>query len=213
LEKQNLTLDLIKTTPNRPSEPQIESIKTMITNTTNNNGTSTGITIITTTNSQSKINDTIDSKLIMSPGHPILLAHELELLRQHSNADLTNEADPLAALVIEGGSKRNALLKWCQNKTYGYKKIDITNFSSSWNDGLAFCALIHTYLPEKIPYDQLDNKNKRRNFSLAFEVAESVGINSTLNINEMISQERPDWNCIMAYVTSIYRHFEKSTRV
>lgn len=32
--------------------------------------------------------------------------------------------DPLAALVNRyggGGSKRNALLKWCQQKTQGYK--------------------------------------------------------------------------------------------
>ncbi|KAA8578916.1 hypothetical protein FQN60_017522, partial [Etheostoma spectabile] len=49
--------------------------------------------------------------------------------------------DPLSALAREyGGSKRNALLKWCQKKTEGYQNIDITNFSSSWNDGLAFCA-------------------------------------------------------------------------
>ena len=88
--------------------------------------------------------------------------------------------DPLADLVTGGGSKRNALLKWCQSKTSGYKNIDITNFSSSWNDGLAFCALLHTYLPDKIPYDKLDCKDKKRNFALAFHAAESVGIVSTL---------------------------------
>lgn len=88
--------------------------------------------------------------------------------------------DPLAELVTGGGSKRNALLKWCQNKTAGYSNIDITNFSSSWNDGLAFCALIHTYLPDKIPFDKLDSKDKRRNFQLAFDAAESVGVKTDL---------------------------------
>ncbi|KAK8758897.1 hypothetical protein V5799_003473 [Amblyomma americanum] len=124
-------------------------------------------------------------------------------------SDLSFEKkDPLASLVKGGGSKRNALLKWCQNKTMGYKGIDITNFSSSWNDGLAFCALLHTYLGDKIPYDQLDSKDKRRNFSIAFEAAESAGIPSTLNVNELICLERPDWQSIMTYVTSIYKHFE-----
>lgn len=28
------------------------------------------------------------------------------------------------------------------------------------------------------------------------------------NINDLISQERPDWQSIMSYVTSIYKHFE-----
>lgn len=79
-----------------------------------------------------------------------------------------------------GGSKRNALLKWCQNKTLGYRNIDITNFSSSWNDGLAFCALLHSYLPDRVPYDTLTPNEKRRNFSIAFSAAESVGIPTAL---------------------------------
>lgn len=117
--------------------------------------------------------------------------------------------DPLAALAREyGGSKRNALLKWCQKKTEGYQNIDVTNFSSSWNDGLAFCALLHTYLPAHIPYQELSNQDKRRNFTLAFQAAESVGIKSTLDINEMVRTERPDWQCLMTYVTSIYKYFE-----
>ncbi|XP_039177000.1 cytospin-A isoform X2 [Crotalus tigris] len=69
--------------------------------------------------------------------------------------------DPLSALAREyGGSKRNALLKWCQKKTEGYENIDITNFSSSWNDGLAFCAVLHTYLPAHIPYQELNSQDK-----------------------------------------------------
>ncbi|XP_078523885.1 cytospin-A [Lissotriton helveticus] len=117
--------------------------------------------------------------------------------------------DPLSALAREyGGSKRNALLKWCQKKTEGYQNIDITNFSSSWNDGLAFCALLHTYLPAHIPYQELTSQDKRRNFTLAFQAAESVGIKSTLDLNEMVRTERPDWQCLMTYVTAIYKYFE-----
>uniref|UniRef100_A0A672L2W3 Cytospin-A n=1 Tax=Sinocyclocheilus grahami TaxID=75366 RepID=A0A672L2W3_SINGR len=117
--------------------------------------------------------------------------------------------DPLSALAREyGGSKRNALLRWCQKKTEGYQNIDITNFSSSWNDGLAFCAILHTYLPAHIPYHQLSNQDKRRNFTLAFQAAESVGIKSTLDIGEMVHTERSDWQSVMIYVTAIYKYFE-----
>ena len=35
-----------------------------------------------------------------------------------------------------------------------------------------------------------------------------VGIVPILNINDMVSIERPDWQQVMAYVTSIYKHFE-----
>jgi len=116
--------------------------------------------------------------------------------------------DPLSALVKNGGSKRNALLKWCQSKTAGYVDVDITNFSSSWNDGMAFCALLHTYIPDKVPYSTLKQAEKRRNFTLAFTAAESVGIATSLNLTEMVSIERPDWQQIMTYVTNIYKYFE-----
>lgn len=80
------------------------------------------------------------------------------------------------------------MLKWCQKKTEGYQNIDITNFSSSWNDGLAFCALLHTYLPAHIPYQELNSQDK--------------------DINEMVRTERPDWQNVMLYVTAIYKYFE-----
>ncbi|KAH3883339.1 hypothetical protein DPMN_007294 [Dreissena polymorpha] len=117
--------------------------------------------------------------------------------------------DPLSRLAKSfKGSRRNALLKWCQQKTITYSNVDITNFSSSWNDGLAFCALIHSYLPERIPYGELNSEDKRRNFTLAFNAADSVGISSTLNINDMVAMERPDWQAVFNYVTAIYKHFE-----
>ncbi|GLH01672.1 Cytospin-A, partial [Gryllus bimaculatus] len=131
-----------------------------------------------------------------------------DFTRRSSYSDLSERKDPLWLLVRNGGSKRNALLKWCQHKTVGYRNIDITNFSSSWNDGLALCALLHSYLPDRVPYDTLSPSEKRRNFTIAFAAAESVGIPTTLNVSDMIQLERPDWNQVMAYVTAIYRHFE-----
>ena len=53
-----------------------------------------------------------------------------------------------------------------------FQNINVTNFSSSWSDGLAFCALIHYYYPEAFDYDKLEAKNRRYNFELAFKTAE-----------------------------------------
>ncbi|XP_033969200.1 cytospin-B isoform X1 [Trematomus bernacchii] len=117
--------------------------------------------------------------------------------------------DPLAALAREyGGSKRNALLKWCQKKTEGYPNIDVTNFSSSWSDGLAFCALLHTYLPAHIPYQDLISQDKVRNLTLAFQAAESIGIKPSLDMEELVRTDRPDWQSVMQYVSQIYKYFE-----
>ncbi|XP_041439265.1 cytospin-B-like isoform X2 [Xenopus laevis] len=136
-----------------------------------------------------------------SPSGPDSWSHQSKLSVERK--------DPLAALAREyGGSKRNALLKWCQKKTEGYSNIDITNFSSSWSDGLAFCALLHTYLPAHIPYLELNGQDKKRNLMLAFQAAESVGIKTSLELNEMMFTDRPDWQCVMHYVAQIYKYFE-----
>ncbi|XP_043289657.1 cytospin-A isoform X2 [Venturia canescens] len=175
--------------------------------TTNNNKTQT-------TNNRKTLSDTKSSGPVggMSPGELLdsaaLNAKAIDFVQRNSITDLSERKDPLYGLVKNGGSKRNALLKWCQNKTLGYRNIDITNFSSSWNDGLALCAILHSYLPDKVPYDSLTPSEKRRNFSIAFSAAESVGIPTTLNIGEMCQLERPDWQQVMTYVTSIYKHFE-----
>ncbi|XP_056250156.1 cytospin-A [Seriola aureovittata] len=107
-----------------------------------------------------------------------------------------------------GGSKRNSLLRWCQIRTQGYKNIDITNFSSSWADGLAFCAVYHTYLPSHIPYSTLTPENKKENLSLAFKTGETVGISQTLTVEEMLRVGGPDWQRVLSYVENVYRHFE-----
>ncbi|KAL6105802.1 uncharacterized protein ACO6RY_07249 [Pungitius sinensis] len=107
-----------------------------------------------------------------------------------------------------GGSKRNSLLRWCQSRTHGYENIDITNFSSSWADGLAFCAVYHTYLPSHVPYAALTPEDKRENLSLAFKTGETVGIEQTLTLEEMLRAGGPDWQRVLSYVENIYRHFE-----
>ena len=52
--------------------------------------------------------------------------------------------------------------------------VNIKNFSGSWANGLAFCALIHKYNPTAFNYDELDENNREKNFRLAFETAEYV---------------------------------------
>ena len=155
--------------------------------------------------------DTCGESAVTAPSPPVSILSNKNQPRQQrvfESFGAVSGNDPLSSLVKNGGSKRNALLKWCQSKTAGYVDVDITNFSSSWNDGLAFCSLLHTYMPDKIPYNTLKASEKRRNFTIAFEAAESVGIPTGLNLTEMVSIERPDWQQIMTYVTNIYKHFE-----
>lgn len=180
---------------------------------------SAGTTNLSDNVKMSQLTDKISGKLTgLSPvensvSKPLsILSNKLDhSVRRNSYGQVSavvDKKDPLASLAQGGGSKRNALLKWCQNKTLGYINVDITNFSSSWNDGLALCAILDTYLPEKINYKTLTPINKRENFEVAISAAESVGIPNLLDIGDMITSERPNWQTVYNYVTSIYCHFE-----
>ncbi|XP_073349286.1 uncharacterized protein [Pagrus major] len=125
------------------------------------------------------------------------------------SSDYIKPQDGFSALLRRhGGSRRNSLLRWCQSRTQGYKNIEITNFSSSWEDGLAFCAVYHTYLPTHIQYDNLSPADKKENLDLAFKTGESVGISASLTVEEMLKADGPDWQKVLGYVESIFRHFE-----
>ena len=50
--------------------------------------------------------------------------------------------------------------------------VDIQNFSSSWKDGIAFCALVHRFFPDAFEYSILNPNKPRDNFQLAFSTAE-----------------------------------------
>jgi hypothetical protein len=48
--------------------------------------------------------------------------------------------------------------------------VNIKNFSGSFKNGLAFCALIHKFHPDKFDFDSLDAENREHNVNLAFDI-------------------------------------------
>ncbi|CAL1286176.1 unnamed protein product [Larinioides sclopetarius] len=111
-----------------------------------------------------------------------------------------------------GGVTRSAsdikdmLLKWCKSKTREYENVEITNFSTSWNDGMAFCALIHHFYPDAFDFNTLNPKNRRYNFELAFRISEEqADIAPLLDVEDMVLMKKPDWKCVFTYVQSFYR--------
>lgn len=116
---------------------------------------------------------------------------------------------------VEGGGRNftsgntavNQLQEWCRRRTRYHEGVDIQNFTTSWANGLAMCALLNYFLPEKIPYDTLDPNDKRGNWGLAFKVAGEEGIEPLLELEDVMSVEVPEPKSLITYVHFIYQHF------
>ena len=111
--------------------------------------------------------------------------------------------------AIEGADMQNAkmaLLKWTQAKTKGYANVDVTNFSTSWKNGLAFNALIHAHRSDLIDFPSLGQGDAQANLNNAFTVAEStLGIDKLLDAEDVA--EFPDEKSIMTQLFMYYNHF------
>ncbi|XP_075574602.1 smoothelin [Pelecanus crispus] len=113
--------------------------------------------------------------------------------------------------VPNANSIKQMLLDWCRAKTRGYEHVDIQNFSSSWSDGMAFCALVHNFFPEAFDYSQLTPQNRRHNFEVAFSSAETlVDCVPLVEVEDMmIMGKKPDSKCVFTYVQSLYNHLRR----
>uniref|UniRef100_A0A8C0IRK0 Smoothelin like 2 n=1 Tax=Chelonoidis abingdonii TaxID=106734 RepID=A0A8C0IRK0_CHEAB len=113
--------------------------------------------------------------------------------------------------VASASSIKQILLDWCRSKTIGYKHLDLQNFSSSWSDGMAFCALVHSFFPEAFDYNALDPANRKQNFELAFTMAEKLAhCDRLIEVDDMMVMGRkPDPMCVFTYVQSLYNHLRR----
>ncbi|XP_068887354.1 smoothelin isoform X5 [Aphelocoma coerulescens] len=108
--------------------------------------------------------------------------------------------------VPNASSIKQMLLDWCRAKTRGYEHVDIQNFSSSWSDGMAFCALVHNFFPDAFDYSKLTPQNRRQNFEVAFSSAEKhADCPQLLDVEDMVRMREPDWKCVYTYIQEFYR--------
>ncbi|XP_052334799.1 smoothelin-like isoform X11 [Oncorhynchus keta] len=111
-----------------------------------------------------------------------------------------------SCVVPNANSIKQMLLDWCRAKTRSYQNVDIQNFSSSWSDGMAFCALVHNFFPEAFDYSSLTPANRRHNFEVAFSTAENLAdCPELLDVEDMVRMREPDWKCVYTYLQEFYR--------
>lgn len=114
----------------------------------------------------------------------------------------------------EGMSAKEGLLLWCQRKTACYDEVEVRDFSASWNDGLAFCALLDIHRPDLIDFDSLDKSDHKGNMQLAFDIAsEEIGIPRLLDVEDVADVDKPDDRSLMTYIAYWFHAFSQMEKV
>ncbi|VDM35776.1 unnamed protein product [Hydatigera taeniaeformis] len=113
---------------------------------------------------------------------------------------------------------KNALLRWCQLKTASYPQINIINFTTSWSDGLAMCALLHRHRPQLLDFATLASTSTSpiKRLAKAFTLAKAAfQIPTIINPADFIACCN-DEQCVVTVVATWYyrlneaRGFKKS---
>ncbi|KAM8852852.1 EH domain-binding protein 1 isoform 4-T4 [Synchiropus picturatus] len=123
-------------------------------------------------------------------------------------ASSSPKPSPVPSPVL--GGKPNAsqsLLAWCREVTKNYRGVKITNFTTSWRNGLAFCALLHHFRPDAIDYKSLNPQDIKENNKKAYDGFASLGISRLLEPSDMVLLAIPDKLTVMTYLYQIRAHF------
>ncbi|XP_021462990.2 F-actin-monooxygenase MICAL2 isoform X11 [Oncorhynchus mykiss] len=100
------------------------------------------------------------------------------------------------------------LLTWCQKQTEGYRNVRVTDLTTSWQSGLALCALIHRFRSHLIEFDSLNEEDSANNLQLACDLAErEFGIRPFTTGVEMAAGQEPDKTRMVTYLSKFYELF------
>ncbi|XP_006864630.1 PREDICTED: nesprin-2 [Chrysochloris asiatica] len=103
-------------------------------------------------------------------------------------------------------SAKKALLLWAQERCAAHESVSVTDFKSSWRNGMAFLAVIHALRPDLIDLNSMKHKSNRDNLKEAFRIAEQELQIPKLLEPEDVDVTNPDEKSIMTYVAQFLKY-------
>lgn len=109
-------------------------------------------------------------------------------------------------IIVLTNDFRNCACR-CKQVTAGYHGVKVTNMTTSWRNGMAFCAVIHHFRPDLIDFASLSPSNIKGNCKLAFDVAAKLGVSKLIEPSDMLLLDVPDKLAVMTYLYQLKQHF------
>jgi len=106
---------------------------------------------------------------------------------------------------------KQRVLEWAKNITADHPSVTISDFSKSWQNGLAFCAIVHHFQSDLMDFDSLDPDDKIGNLDKAFQALKTLGIAPTLSA-EAVARE-PDEQAIRSYLIGVHSNLSRKLPV
>ncbi|XP_017658049.1 nesprin-2 isoform X3 [Nannospalax galili] len=103
-------------------------------------------------------------------------------------------------------SAKKALLQWAQEQCAMSQSVSVTDFKSSWRNGMAFLAVIHALRPDLIDMKSVRHRSNKDNLKEAFRIAEHELKIPRLLEPEDVDVVNPDEKSIMTYVAQFLKY-------
>ncbi|XP_050327533.1 EH domain-binding protein 1 isoform X1 [Bactrocera neohumeralis] len=153
-------------------------------------------------NSNSNISNNMTTTSISNTNN-----NHLSSINSNNSLQLNGSAKPVEKIVLKENTPGQDLLEWCKDVTKDYPNVKVTNLTTSWRNGMAFCAIIHHFEPGLIDMSKLSAHDVVGNCRIAFDAAESLGIPRVIEPRDMSLLAVPDKLAVMTYLHQLRAHF------
>jgi len=141
---------------------------------------------------------------------PPLTATKSSLTPDESSSGTSLGVPAGRGIVRSASQAKEQIMLWAQRCTSQHG-IQVKNMTSSFSDGVAFCAIVHYYFPTAFAFEDCLRMQRKERIAFAFQKAEDLG-----NVPQLIDPEdlilmgkKPDYKVMFTYMSEMYRNLKK----
>ncbi|XP_075257733.1 uncharacterized protein LOC142349824 isoform X2 [Convolutriloba macropyga] len=141
---------------------------------------------------------------------PPLTATKSSFTPDESSSGSNSLAVPGRGVVRSASQAKEQIMLWAQRCTSQHG-VPVKNMTSSFSDGVAFCAIVHYYFPDAFNFEDCLKMPRKERIAFAFQKAEDLGhVPQLIDPEDLILMgKKPDYKVMFTYMSEMYRNLKK----